>query len=138
LHVVRQCTGDQAGRWRITVGGAIFPRGVVAKSPEMLGTYVEKLYADEHFQATRREMQTPRRSPEEFCRAVVAEVKRGKNVAIADVAFVNGSDLILGMQLIQHPEISQLAAYGGWNTAGNALGTVLAQAAIYTLVQSKG
>ena len=106
--------------------------------PELLSAYVEKLYADEYFQATRREMQTPRRSPEEFCRAVVAEVKRGRDVAIADVAFVNGSDLILGRQLVQHPEISQLAAYGGWNTAGNTLGTVLAQAVIYMLAKKQG
>jgi len=105
---------------------------------ESLRAHVEKLYADEYFQATRREMQTPRRSPEEFCRAVVAEVKRGRDVAIADVAFVNGSDLILGRQLVQHPEISQLAAYGGWNTAGNTLGTVLAQAVIYTLAKKQG
>lgn len=111
---------------------------LLQKVPELLHAYVEKLYTDEFFQATRREMQTPRRSPEEFCRAVVAEVKRGRNAAIADVAFVNGSDLILGMQLIQHPEISQLAAYGGWNTAGNTLGTVLAQVAIYTLGKKQG
>jgi hypothetical protein len=111
---------------------------LLQKVPESLQAYVEKLYTDEYFQATRREMQTPRRSPEEFCRAVVAEIKRGKNVAIADVAFVNGSDLILGMQLIQHAEISRLAAYGGWNTAGNTLGTVLAQAVIYTLAQKQG
>jgi hypothetical protein len=111
---------------------------LLQKVPESVEAYVEKLYADESFQATRREMQTPRRSPEEFCRAVVAEVKRGKSVAIADVAFVNGSDLILGMQLVQHSEINRLAAYGGWNTAGNTLGTVLAQAAIYALVQKQG
>jgi len=110
---------------------------LLQKVPESLRTYVEKLYADEYFQTTRREMQTPRRSPEEFCRAVVAEVRRGKNVAIADVAFVNGSDLILGRQLVRHPEISQLTAYGGWNTAGNTLGTVLAQAAIYTLAKKQ-
>jgi hypothetical protein len=111
---------------------------LLQKVPESLRTYVEKLYADEYFQATRREMQTPRRSPEELCRAVIAEVKRGRNIAIADVAFVNGSDLIFGMQLIQHPEISQLTAYGGWNTAGNTLGTVLAQAVIYTLAKKQG
>jgi hypothetical protein len=106
--------------------------------PESLQAHVEKFYADEYFQDTRREMQTPRRSPEEFCRAVVEEVKRGRDVAIADVAFVNGSDLILGRQLVQHPEISHLAAYGGWNTAGNTLGTVLAQATIYTLAKKQG
>ncbi len=111
---------------------------LLQKVPEMLRTYIEKLYVDKYFQVTRREMQTPRRSPEEFCRAVVEEIRREKNVAIADVAFVNGSDLILGMQLVRHPETSRLAAYGGWNTAGNTLGTVLAQAAIYLLAKKRG
>ncbi len=106
--------------------------------PETLKGFAEELFAGEYFQATRREMQTPRRSPEEFCRAVVEAIRQEKNVAIADVAFVNGSDLILGSQLIQHPEIARLAAYGGWNTAGNTLGTVLAQAAIYTAARKKG
>lgn len=111
---------------------------LIQKVPETLRQYIEELYCDWNFQATRREMQTPRRSPEEFCRAVVDAVSREKNVAVADVAFVNGSDLILGQQLLQHPEIARLAAYGGWNTAGNTLGTVLAQAVIYIVAQHNG
>ncbi len=31
---------------------------------------------------------------------------------------------------MQQPEITRLLAYGGWNTAGNTLGTVLAQAVL--------
>jgi hypothetical protein len=111
---------------------------LLQKVPSTLKEYAEKLFTDEYFQATRREMQTPRRSPEEFCRAIVEAVRRGKIVAIADVGFVNGSDMILGEQLIQHTEIARLAAYGGWNTAGNTLGTVLAQAAIFTLAKKYG
>ena len=99
--------------------------------------YAENLFSDGYFQATRREMQSPRRSPEEFCRAVLAAIKMGKNVAIADVAFVNGSDLILGMQLFQHPEIALLTGYAGWNTAGNTLGTVIAQTVIYLAAQKR-
>ena len=106
--------------------------------PEALKDYAGQLFSDEYFQATRREMQTPRRSPEEFCRAVVEAVQQRKTVAIADVAFVNGSDLILGSQLIRQPEIARLAGYGGWNTAGNTLGTVLAQAAIFTAAKKQG
>jgi hypothetical protein len=111
---------------------------LLQKVPEMLKDYAEKLFSDEYFQATRREMQTPRRSPEEFCRAVVEALRAGKNVAIADVAFVNGSDLILGQQLVRLPEIARLAAYGSWNTAGNTLGTVLAQASIFSVAQKSG
>ncbi len=54
----------------------------------------------------------------------------GRPVAVADVAFVNASDLVLGDLLRQHPQVAKLAAYGGWNTAGNTLGTVLAAAVI--------
>ena len=36
----------------------------------------------------------------------------------------------MGKALCEQVDISQLAAYGGWNTAGNTLGTVLAQAVI--------
>ena len=51
---------------------------LLPKVPEALQVYAEGLFADEFFQATRREMQTPRRSPEEFCRAVVAAVRDRK------------------------------------------------------------
>jgi hypothetical protein len=54
---------------------------------------------------------------------------------VADVAFVNGSDLILGSLLVQHLEIAELSGYAGWNTAGNTLGTVLAQAIIHLAAQ---
>ncbi|HPH98176.1 MAG TPA: DUF4127 family protein [Anaerolineaceae bacterium] len=111
---------------------------LLQKVPPALKGYVDSLAADPYFQMTRREMQTPRRSPEEFCRAILAAVRSGKRVAVADVAFVNGSDLILGSQLVQHPEIARLAAYGGWNTAGNTLGTVLAQACIFAAQRGKG
>jgi hypothetical protein len=104
---------------------------LLQRIPAALKEYAENLYGDEYFQMTRQEMQTPRRSPEEFCRAIVNAVRQGKQVALADVAFVNGSDLILGNQLVHHPEIARLAGYGGWNTAGNTLGTVIAQAVIY-------
>jgi len=54
------------------------------------------------------------------------------------VAFVNASDLVLGGLLRQHPPVAALAAYGGWNTAGNTLGTVLAQAVIRALAGRGG
>ncbi|OJX43824.1 MAG: hypothetical protein BGO78_02345 [Chloroflexi bacterium 44-23] len=111
---------------------------LLEKAPASLKGYVEELFDNPYFQVTRREMQTPHRSPEEFCRAILAAIRSEKLVAVADVAFVNGSDLILGSQLIQHTEIAHLAAYGGWNTAGNTLGTVLAQVVIYSIARKKG
>jgi hypothetical protein len=105
--------------------------------PEAFKPYADQAAADDATGWTRREMQTPRRSPEEFTRAILAAIHAGKPTAVADVAFVNASDLILGSQLTTHPEIAKLIGYSGWNTAGNTLGTVLAQAVI-RLAASKG
>jgi hypothetical protein len=106
---------------------------VRAQLPPEFHPWLEKLAADEGFRATRREMQSPHRSPEEFVRALLGVLASGRPAALADVAFVNASDLVLGNLLLQHPQVAALAAYGGWNTAGNTLGTVLAQAVIRLL-----
>ncbi len=101
--------------------------------PETIQTYLTRALSDPIFQNTRREMESPLRSPEEFTRALLEDLAAHRCVALADVAFANGSDLILGNLLVQHPEITRLCAYGGWNTAGNTLGTVLSQAVLRLL-----
>ncbi len=111
--------------------------GLTEKSPQ-LKSFLQPLAGSPEFILTRREMETPERSIEEFTRALLASLKAGRCIALADIAFVNGSDLLLGDQLIRHPEITHLAAYGGWNTAGNTLGTVLAQAALRCLALQSG
>jgi hypothetical protein len=121
-------------QWLIEQG----PDTVRAQLPPDFHPYLDELAASQEFRATRDEMQTPHRSPEEFVRALLAALASGRPVALADVAFVNGADLILGNLLVQHPEVVSLAAYGGWNTAGNTLGTVLAQAAIRVLALRSG
>ncbi len=89
---------------------------------------------DEMFRRTRREMTTPHRSPEELVRAMRVALDTKKPVALADVAFVNGADLSLGRILMKEDLAARLAAFGGWNTAGNTLGTVLAHGVIRTLM----
>lgn len=57
---------------------------------------------------------------------------RGTPVALADVAYPNGSDPLLTELLLSADcplRPAELCAYGAWNTAGNTLGTVVAQAA---------
>lgn len=65
--------------------------------------------------------------------AVVAEADRqlaaGRRVALADVRYANGSDPLLLRALDESGALGRLVAYGGWNTAGNTLGTTLAAAA---------
>ena len=56
---------------------------------------------------------------------------RGLPVALADVAYPNGSDPLLTALLLSEEcplRAAALCAYGAWNTAGNTLGTVVAQA----------
>jgi len=52
----------------------------------------------------------------------------GIHPAVADVAYANGADPVLIHKLFQIPNLGALHGYGGWNTAGNTLGTVIAQA----------
>ena len=61
----------------------------------------------------------------------------GVPVALADVAYPNGSDPLLSEWLLaeQSPlSPGQLCAYGAWNTAGNTIGVVVAQAACSLLI----
>jgi hypothetical protein len=125
----RQGNGDS--QWLIWRG----LEAVRARLPAQFHAWFDEFTTTEGFRATRREMQSPHRSPEEFVRSLLGALAAGQPAAVADVAFVNAADLILGNLLRQHPQVTALAAYGGWNTAGNTLGTVLAQAVIRVLAQ---
>ena len=57
-------------------------------------------------------------------------VNEGRRVAIADVAFPNGTEPAFVELLFAQVDIARLAAFGGWNTAGNTLGSVLASACV--------
>jgi hypothetical protein len=62
-----------------------------------------------------------------FAAQIGAWVRAGKHVVLCDVAYPNGSDPDLIAHLLDSVDVSQLAAYGAWNTAGNTIGTALAQ-----------
>ena len=51
----------------------------------------------------------------------------GRRVAVGDVAFGNGADNSLMTELKQQGLLEKLAAYSGWNTAGNTLGYAVGQ-----------
>ena len=57
----------------------------------------------------------------------VARLSEHYPVALADVKFGNGADNALVKTLFDKGVAYKLAAYGGWNTAGNSLGFALAQ-----------
>ena len=51
-----------------------------------------------------------------------------KPVVVADIAFANGASTALTKQLFYTGMAEKLVAYGGWNTASNAMGLALGQA----------
>lgn len=87
---------------------------------------------------TLRELHTVRRDLPEFVRSLTDALAADRSCAVVDVAYVNAGDLALGDLLASQVEVSQLAAYAGWNTAGNTLGSALAQAVIRHLQRLHG
>ncbi|MGE5223504.1 MAG: DUF4127 family protein [Omnitrophica WOR_2 bacterium] len=126
--------GEGIYQWLAWIG----PENLREALPVPAQAFLEEALTDPIYQNTRNEMESPQRSPEELVRALLIELSSGRPVALADVLCANGSDLILGDQLVRHPEIAALSGYGGWNTAGNTLGSVLAQAVLHVLTLRLG
>lgn len=85
-----------------------------------------------------REMHSVQRNVDEFARSLALAVSEGHTCAVVDAAYVNGGDIELGEALRRHVDLAQLAGFGGWNTAGNTLGTVLAHSVIRHLQRVHG
>ncbi|WP_055046400.1 DUF4127 family protein [Devosia sp. A16] len=62
----------------------------------------------------------------------------GREVALADLRYSNGADPLLIEELHRRGILLELVAYGGWNTAGNALGSVVAAAAAIQIGRAAG
>lgn len=58
---------------------------------------------------------------------IAREIKSGKKVALADIKYANGADNGLMNCLEEAGLLDKLYAYGGWNTADNTTGFVIAQ-----------
>jgi len=134
LNAPAHAQGEASFQWLTWKGLESFK----VNPPACLQPYLQEVESDPTFLITRHELETPERSPEELVRALLVELENKRPVALADVAFVNGSDLILGNLLMQHSESVRLSAYAGWNTAGNTLGTVLAHAVLRLLAKRNG
>jgi hypothetical protein len=68
------------------------------------------------------------RDLEGFCNRIAEDVRAGKLAAVADCAYCNGGDAQLVQLLASKTDLTKLAAYAGWNTSSNTLGTVACQA----------
>lgn len=69
---------------------------------------------------------------------VEAALDAGERVAVADVRFANGADEALVRALADIGLLTRLDAYGGWNTAGNTMGSVVALASAAAIGRASG
>jgi len=70
--------------------------------------------------------------------AIRRELGTGHAVALADVRYPNGSDAALLWRLVEEGLAGELTAFGGWNTAGNTLGSVVAVAVAAVVAEKAG
>lgn len=119
---IRACGGRVATR----IEDADIILGVTPPSPRR--TEWRASFAD----SERSERTEPYRA---FLHQLGEKQKAGVPVAIGDIAYPNGSDPLLIEMMLQEDcpvRAADLAAYGAWNTAGNTLGTTVAQAILST------
>lgn len=69
----------------------------------------------------------PHEGTKYFADLVEDSIASGKPTCVADIAYANGSDNALMEMLKNRGLLYKLRAYGGWNTATNSTGFVLAQ-----------
>jgi hypothetical protein len=70
--------------------------------------------------------------------AVRAALERGERVAVADCRYPNGADPFLVEALRDAGVLLDLLSYGGWNTAGNAMGSTVAAAVTAVVGEAAG
>ncbi len=72
---------------------------------------------------------TAERHLPEFVDFIKRCLSQGRRVSVADIAYPNGAELRL-MQLLETLPLAELAGFAAWNTAGNSLGSAIAQGLI--------
>lgn len=80
---------------------------------------------------------TPTPAAEATAAQLESLLAAAKPTALADIAFINGADGYLMRTLAENNRLTPLAAYAGWNTAGNSIGTALAQGSLFAAYPQK-
>jgi Protein of unknown function (DUF4127) len=73
---------------------------------------------------------TASRNLPEFLDRIVDDLALSKPVTVADVAYANGAESRFVTMLLSRTEVSKLAGFAAWNTAGNTLGSAIASGVI--------
>lgn len=69
---------------------------------------------------------------DQFAKRVAGLIEAGKRVYFLDVAYANGGQGDILHRIHKFVDVSKLWGYSAWNTASNALGTILAQVVLST------
>lgn len=72
------------------------------------------------------------RSLPEYIEQIEYALRKGKIVAVADVAYPTGADTELTELLYRRGLLLKIHAYAGWNTSSNTIGTALCQACLFS------
>jgi hypothetical protein len=120
------------GPARITVERQIRAVGGVLATPESADLYVavttpvprRSEWAQEY-----AEIERTSRLPQlqRLTQAIQQRIGLGQPVVVTDIAYPNGADPVFFELLRTACDLRKLAGYGAWNTAGNTIGTALAQ-----------
>lgn len=97
-----------------------------------------EVQGDHALQEQLNRVDTNDRNVGEWIRKLHYYYEQKKHIAIADVAYANGADEAMVSQLLSKFTIQQLSGFAGWNTAGNTIGTVIAQSSLIHLAKEKG
>lgn len=93
-------------------------------------------YAQAGVQPNYSTVDTAERHLPEFTDFIGRCIARRQPVTIADVAYPNGAELRL-MGLLTALPLAELAGFAAWNTAGNSLGSAVAQGVISLRVKNR-
>ncbi len=110
---------------------------LAAREPDRFPAGSRQTIDSTALRSVEREMTTIRKDIGQLAREIEADVSAGRNVAVVDVAFVNGADLAFAELLLAEVQIARLGAYAGWNTAGNSLGSALAQGVVHAIARGQ-
>ena len=122
---VRLCT---------TIGFHILSAGCIQVDDEkeadiiMIVTATDSIMDEAFHQPSISPHYNAERNMAEIMRYMVQKITEGKRVAVADNAYSNGGELDLIRMMNKRGVLMDVCAYAGWNTNGNTLGTVMAEA----------
>jgi hypothetical protein len=89
-------------------------------------------------QQTTDQKETHREKMFQFAKQIKIALEQNQRVAVCDAAFPNGADDVLMQVLDKQHLLGKLCAFAAWNTASNALGTVIAQCAAFAAGDFEG